>query len=61
MPAGEKSTVLTRTVLEVEIVSDAALKLSYCKLIVTRTDVYGRILLLLHQLEVIQVYIFYVF
>ena len=59
MSAGETSTVMTRTVLEV--VPDAALKLCYCKLTVTRTDVYGRILLLLHQLEVIQVHIFMFF
>ena len=32
--------------MEVEIVSDTALKLRYCKHAVTRTDVYGGILLL---------------
>ena len=37
--------------MEVEIVSDAALKLRYCKLTVTRTYVYCSILLLLQQLE----------
>ena len=37
--------------MEVEIVSDSALKLRYCKLTVTRTDVYGGLLLLLQQLE----------
>ena len=36
---------LSNSLMEVEIVSDAALKLRYCKLTVTRTDVYGRILL----------------
>ena len=35
--------------LVVEIMSDTALKLRYCKHTVTRTDVYGRILLLLQQ------------
>ena len=41
----------SKLVLNVEIMSDAALKLCYCKLTVTRTDVYGRILLLLQHLE----------
>ena len=31
--------------------SDSPLKLCYCKLTITRTDVYGRILMLLEQLE----------
>ena len=37
--------------MEVEIVSDEALKLRYCKLIFNWIDVYGRVLLLLQQLE----------
>ena len=38
-------------IVNVEIMSDAASKLHFRKLTVTRTDVYGRILLLLQQLE----------
>ena len=41
----------SKWVLNVEIMSDTALKLRYFKLTVTRTYVYGRILLLLQQLE----------
>ena len=42
--------------LEVEIVSDTSLKLRSRKLTVTKTDVYGRLLLLLQQLEVISAF-----
>ena len=44
MPEGINYAAFTAVFLEVEIVSDAALKLCYCKLTVTRTDVYGGIL-----------------
>ena len=38
MPEGINYAAFTAVFLEVEIVSDAALKLRYCKLTVTRTE-----------------------
>ena len=47
-----KNNLIQRlTWLNVEIMSDAALILHYCKLTVTRTDVFCKILLSLQQLE----------